>query len=162
MVKKKMSLIEPPTIFELIQDPIYKAYLANRPYLHPNLRWGNPWQIVALRNKAKKKPPWVVAMRPDYTAAIQTFKDLRNSGKFKDISIISKRRFFRPPDKFKWDSNFTWCPRCRRPTMFKLHNADTHHGIRGLPPGVSLADRLRCYYCGVDKYFLDRNKYEWM
>ena len=157
----KLSVVTPPTIFELIEDPVYKSYLANRPRLHPNLKWGNPWQVVALRRKHKKKPPWVVAMRPDYTAAIQTFKDLRNTGKFKDISIISRRKLFGPPHDFDWDDHFVWCARCRRPSLFRLHTADTHHGLRGLPLGISLAGRHRCFYCGAAKDYMDQFRKEW-
>jgi hypothetical protein len=67
------------------------------------------------------------------------------SGKYRDVALVSRRMLFEPPVSVRHtiEYPFEWCPRCRRPTMYRA--LQRHHAVVVL----TLQDPYRCYFCGI-------------
>jgi hypothetical protein len=134
--------MKPPSLRQLLEDPIYRSFIKTIPVLSPNLTNGNPWAVWARSTEG----PWRGSNFPTYRDAwAVVVKALRNPG-YEDVTIISRRQLFPPPIHFYWDYHYEWCSRCRRPTTFAIR--PRHHALRSAPV-MTLDDPYRCYYCGM-------------
>jgi hypothetical protein len=163
----------PPTVFDLLDDPAYRAYMRTQPEPHFALTYGHPWKLW-LRTDDDR---WKTGEFPTYTAAFNTMVRACRREDTADVILVSKRLFFAPPGvwtpyrvkvpargstparieereryelTFHWDAGLTWCGRCRRPTVFRKLYPD-HHVMRSLPV-VSPDSVPRCMLCGVTEY----------
>jgi len=162
----------PPPIGELLDDPVYRAYVTRIPDASANLSLavGEPWQVWV----RKADDRWMTGKFATYPGAWNTLVRAHRSGKATDIALVSRRVFFAPPgtweeykvkvvnprtkekrieirerwvNTFGWDPFFEWCGRCRRPTVFRnLHW--THHALRQ-QPCLTDDEPYRCVFCGI-------------
>src|SRR5688500_13269327 len=136
----------PPTLNNLLEDPVYRAYVKRVPFLPENLRHGSPWAVWAQRTNGR----WAGGMFATYADAWRVVVKAVRSENVRDVALVSRRWLFSAPEGFVWDDRtFEWCGRCRRPTTFVTQY--THHALKGVP--LSEEDPRRCYYCGVRKAF---------
>lgn len=133
-----------PTMYELLDDPVYRAYVKTIPRLSPNLVHGFPWQVWALTNAGT----WKGGKFATYATAWGVVVKVIRNRSVEDVALISRRQFFGPPPNFTWGPSDAWCPRCRRPSRFRLATQATHHALRGLP-AIATEDRRSCVYCGI-------------
>ena len=134
----------PPTIHELLNDPVMRAYYKTRPHLPRTLEWGEPWLVWATSHDGK----WGRKTFESYTLAWEKMVELyRNTDKYRDVALVSRRVFYPPPVKAIWPARFDWCSRCRRPSEFRERSPE-HHALRTMPVLTEDAPR-RCYYCGI-------------
>lgn len=158
-----------PTIYELLDDPVYRRYMKTVPRLIPTLADGNPWQVWALT----KDDRWKGGQFPTYGDAWKVLVKAVRNHTAKDVAIVSRRQFFDPPGQwqdytakvqtsqgvqevvkerwvqtFNWDIGFHWCGRCRRPTRFMHATQQSHHALRRAI-ALSDEDTRRCLYCGI-------------
>lgn len=168
--------ISPPTIFDLLDDPVYRAYMKRVPTAHFSLSYGQPWQVWARTEDGR----WLTRKFDTYAAAWNVLvKYYRRRGEIGDIALVSRRLFYGPPGEwrkvkvkranktpvgqpltfrydieerwyptFAWDAGLEWCGRCRRPTTFRKLWPD-HHALRRQPCLSTDDDPVRCTYCGV-------------
>lgn len=166
----------PPTMHELLDDEIYRAYVKRSPRTtvtvlgetkpHPGLTIGDPWQVWARTAEGK----WRTGKFPTYRDAWQTTIKAYRNPDVADVALVSRRVFFGPPghwEKYKvrnprtnviewrerwvvdyhWDAGLEWCPRCRRPSAFRNLHA-THHALKRQPT-LTEDDAFRCVFCGI-------------
>lgn len=151
-----MKILIPPTWDELMENPVYAAYVRKRPRLPDNIAHGEPWMIAAHRVSGSQRPSWATKRVADYVTAYRRVDALLDSGEFDDAAIISLRKLWIPPQGFFWKRDkFAWCGRCRRPTLYR--NVTKHHAL-GREPVLATEDGLRCYYCGAREIFAGRAK----
>ncbi len=149
-----MTILKPPTWFELMDDDVYRAYARKRPRLPVNVSYGTPWVIVARRPENSSRPTWALKMMDDYALAYHRSKTIMATGDYEDIAIVSRRKLFKPPVGLMWDdTRFSWCGRCRRPTMFR--EMYKHPMMRHFA-AVSLDESRRCYYCAAREILAGR------
>lgn len=168
--------MRPPTMHELLDDPVYRAYVKRVPATtttavgitkpHPALTIGDPWQVWVRTTAGVWKTGRFHTYREAWSMTVKAYR----SPSAQDVALVSRRVFFGPPghwksykarnprtDKielyerwvfdFHWDFQFEWCPRCRRPTQFrKLHR--THHALKR-QPALTTDDPFRCVFCGI-------------
>lgn len=164
--------LTPPTVFDLLDDPAYRAYARTQPEPHFSLTYGYPWRIW-LRTADDR---WKTGEFATYTQAFNTMVRACKRADTADVALVSKRLFYAPPGvwtpyrvkvpprgniparieereryvhTFHWDAGLSWCGRCRRPTVFRKLYSD-HHAIRALPV-VSADNVRRCVYCGISE-----------
>lgn len=166
-----MALLKPPTIFELLGDPVYRAYAKRNPPAHPLLlSGGNPWQVWARTTEGR----WRTGLFPTYADAWRVVVKHYKQHTAEDIVLVSRRVFYGPPGEWRkvrvrvpargnqppttrieerwyptyhWDAGLDWCGRCRRPTVYrKLHH--THHALKR-QPCLTDDEPERCMYCGM-------------
>lgn len=150
----RLRIAAPPTLAELWDDPIYQKYLDRTPRLHANISQTTPWMVVAHRPVTVPGPTWATKRFTTYDEAIdRALLLIEPTSQFDDAACISLRKFFKPPLNFTWDNiRYSWCGRCRRPTLFKkpqpgkIHHALRHAAAIITDPGENLR---RCYYCGI-------------
>lgn len=164
--------VTPPTIFNLLDDPIYRAYMKHVPPPHPLLGDGDPWQVWARFTNGK----WRTAKFHTYADAWRVLVKHYRMGHdvVGDVAIVSRRVFYGPPGEwrkvrvktpprgslpastrieerwfptFTWDAGLEWCGRCRRPTVFRRLTPD-HHALRRAP-ALTVDEPFRCQYCGI-------------
>jgi len=163
-------IIKPPTMRELLDDPVYRAYAKKVPPIPQTLRHGNPWQLWVRTVRGT----WKTGQFPTYADAWKVLvRQVKDSTEAADVCLVSKRVFFAPPGEwedykvrvreegkpprievrsrwvttFAWDAGMEWCGRCRRPTRF-MPLSERHHAIRKM--GVFSPDsNERCMYCGI-------------
>lgn len=134
--------MKPPTIHTLLEDPAWRRMVKRVPLLAPPLRWGHPWAVYARRMDGR----WTGGTFATYRDAwLVVVKAVRNPS-YEDVSIVSRRQMFGPPEDFVWDWPFEWCSRCRRPSSFIVR--PHHHALRSCIVLTS-DDPYRCYYCGM-------------
>jgi hypothetical protein len=167
--------VTPPTIFDLLDDPVYRAYMKTVPRGHFALSYGDPWQIWLRTERGR----WRTGMFSKYADAWRVLvKNYRRRDDVADIVLVSRRLFYGPPGEwrkvrvrvpargnqpastrieerwfptFTWDAGLEWCGRCRRPTTFRRLYPD-HHALRR-QPCLSIEDSdVRCMYCGIRAY----------
>jgi hypothetical protein len=137
--------MKPPTIFQLMDDPVYYRMFKTIPRLPESLRHGDPWAVWARKTDGR----WMGGNFPDYrTAWGVVVKAMRNDA-VEDVSIVSRRLMIPPPPGAHWEWRYGWCSRCRRPTSFAIRPG--HHALTKAP--VRITDpsepKKRCYYCGM-------------
>jgi hypothetical protein len=138
---------------DLLSDEVFRAYMRKRPRLPEGAQFGEPWRILAQRVTDDDKPRWALANVSTYDEAYRRMqKMLAKPNKWADVTIISKRRFYSPPQGFEWDPKFDWCGRCRRPTIFKVMWR-RHPALRDAPVVQYSDDLHRCTFCGVRQGF---------
>lgn len=157
---------------ELMDDPIYRAYMKRIPLLQGGPNPNHPWQIWVETPQKK----WLTGTFGTYAEVWPIFvkKYRERAG---DPTIVSRRAFFAPPGEwykvkvratptlkdphnfrieerwrqtFKWDlldPYAEWCGRCRRPVEFRPL-FETHHALARMPV-VSDEDNMRCPICGI-------------
>jgi hypothetical protein len=140
--------MKPPTLKELLADPVYRKYFLTQPNLpHAATLLDNPWFVFAQQYDGK----WLGRPLSNYARCITMMKTLYSArDDIRDVSIVSRRVMFGPPDNFSWHARTDWqadgwCSRCRRPTLFRKDAG--LHALRQSPviqPGVR-----RCYFCGM-------------
>lgn len=142
----------PPTLRELLTDPVFRLYYTRVPRLPENLAWGEPWTVWAVTQNNK----WGKRQFSDYREAWAKVTELYKQEKFLDVAIVSRRVLFAPPERANWRHGLAWCSRCRRPTEFRIRSTD-HHALRGMEIVAPNAmfnhdeEKRRCYYCGIRK-----------
>lgn len=155
------------SIRELMNDPIYRAYMKKVP---PNTQPHN------------RTPAWRIWVQSDTRAWLTkqgTYQELwpvfvrflRNGN---DVTLTNVRAFYAPPGEwylqkvrrptpqdpkrivvedrwrqvFSWKDPFAeWCGRCRRPVQFRPL-FETHHALKRFPV-VCDEDNVRCPICGI-------------
>lgn len=164
--------LTPPTVFDLLDDPAYRAYVRAIPEPHFALTYGCPWKIW-LRTDDDR---WKTGEFGTYVQAFNTMVRAAKRDDTADVILVSKRLFYAPPGvwtpykakipargntparieireryehTFHWDAGLSWCGRCRRPTVFKKLYPD-HHAIRSFPV-VSPDPVPRCMFCGISE-----------
>jgi len=136
----------PPTLKELLADPVFRLYYTRVPRLPETLSWGEPWQVWAVTHDGR----WGQRKFETYAEAwAKVVEFYKQPDKFRDVCIVSRRMMFAPPKRAHWRSPYAWCSRCRRPSEFRQRSPE-HHALRSQPV---LTDDLprRCYYCGIRK-----------
>lgn len=147
-----MRLLVPPSWLELLEDDVWSSYVRKRPRLPENIQHGSPWLIVARRFEEMPGARWATKLMPEYVDAYKKVHRLLRSGQWEDVSIVSRRKLFKPPVGFTWNANkFQWCGRCRRPTLFRV--CSQHHALPFLKQIPEAEPDYRCYYCGVRHEF---------
>lgn len=137
----------PPTLRELLNDPVFRLYYQRVPRLPENLQWGEPWQVWAVTHDGRWGSRLYVEYRDAWAKVMDCYK---NPAKFRDVCIVSRRMMFDPPRHAFWPaSRFNWCSRCRRPSEFRQRSPE-HHALRSQPVLTDDEPR-RCYYCGIRK-----------
>lgn len=136
----------PPTLRELLADPVYRMYYLREPKLPPGLQHGDPWLVWAVNHDGQ----WGKRMFSEYADAwAKVISIYKQPDRFRDVAVVSRRMMFAPPEKATWRSTFAWCARCRRPSEFRVRSPQ-HHALRGQPVLTDDEPR-RCYYCGIRK-----------
>lgn len=162
----------PPSIRELLDDPVFRAYMKTvPPDIHAN-SYGDPWQVWVRTDRGT----WLTNRFDHYRSAWPVFvKQMKTNP---DASLTSRRVFYAPPGEwykvkvrkqrrptpadprtsvvvieerwrqtFHWDIGLDWCGRCRRPTYWQPL-FETHHALRR-QPAVTTDENIRCIYCGI-------------
>jgi hypothetical protein len=159
-----------PTMRNLMEDPLFRAYMKRVPPRHQANLTGEPWQLW-VRSEGGK---WLTRTYTSYQEVWPIFVS-RFRLPDQDPTITSRRLFYAPPGEwytvkvrlskptpsgtthrveqrwrqlFFWDgSDLNWCGRCRRPVFWQpLHSQ--HHALRRMP-AVTEEDNYRCGICGI-------------
>lgn len=158
-----------PSMRDLMDDPLYRAYMKHVPPHHQALTHGEPWQLWVRTGDGRWLTRTYATYRDVWPIFVRRFK---TDGE--DPTITSRRLFYAPPGEwykvkvkrptpqnpqriviedrwrqlFFWDGfDLRWCGRCRRPVVWqKLYPG--HHAVRRFP-AVSEEDNLRCVICGI-------------
>jgi hypothetical protein len=137
----------PPTLSELLNDPVFRMYYTRVPRLPENLQWGQPWMVWAVTHDHKWGRRLYCDYREAWAKVVELYKD---TDRIHDVCIVSRRMMFPPPRRALWrPSIHAWCSRCRRPSEFRQRSPQ-HHALRDQPVLTDDAPR-RCYYCGIRK-----------
>jgi DNA-directed RNA polymerase subunit RPC12/RpoP len=160
-------------IRQLMDDPIYRAYLKQAPQESPIATQSPAWQLW-VRTPDNR---WLTRQYGSYRDAWPVFVARYRAGD--DPTIVARRKFYAPPGEwykvrvrkqrkptpsdpstsfvkiedrwrqlFFWDDPFLeWCARCRRPVRFQSL-FETHHALSRWPV-VSDEDNMRCPVCGI-------------
>lgn len=143
---QRLRLVVPPTLLELLEDETYERYFSRLPLLYGD-PGPTPWRLMARRHENDQRSSWAIKDYAGYGDARRRALRLVGSGQYRDVSVVSRRTFFRPPLDFRWDDRrWSWCGRCRRPTRFREMRG--HPALRG----AAVVDHdliSRCYYCGI-------------
>lgn len=142
-----MSKVKQVTFAELVEDPIYRQWFDRPPTDHEHTRW-------RVYVKVTKKSPWA---KRDFLTWKKARKFVRkHADKWYDCVLVCRNDAHRPPvirvgRKRQYYApmvnmvGHTWCPYCRRPTIFGWFTE--HHAFtNGLKP---LAYKKRCSICGI-------------
>lgn len=147
-------LYKPPTYLDLMEDRVYRAYARRRPRMPENVSHGMPWFVIARRHADASQRTWALKNVPSYEAGYRLAFKVIQRDDIEDVSIVSKRTLFRPPRGFVWNPDeYTWCGRCRRPSVFFIQWR--HPALNGATV-LSDEDPERCYYCGARQVFAGR------
>src|SRR3954471_12973466 len=122
-------MARPPTIHELLDEPVYRKMMLTPPRLPDALSWGEPWLLWAQREDGI----WGRRAFATYADTWNAAKPLiKNREKYSDVAIVSKRVFFSPPPTASWSFSLDWCSRCRRPSSFRTWDPAAHHALKKL------------------------------
>jgi hypothetical protein len=131
--------VKPPTLRELMGDPIYSKFIRTIPRLPENLRWGRPWAVYQLHTDGR----WFGGNFSDYRAAWAIVVGALKNHDIEDVAIVSRRLLVpRVPSGYQIPWGLDWCTRCRRPTTWAIRAP--RGGYRAL---ATTDDPYRCYYC---------------
>lgn len=150
-MRRNTALI-PPTFKLLVEHPEYRKFVRTMPTIPANMRQGRPWAVWAITHNAR----WRGGLFESYVDAWgATLKAMRNTEKYRDVALVSRRQLFEPPRAVipLIEYPFEWCPRCRRPTMYRP--LQRHHAVEIL----TLQDPYRCYFCGIRRSFAGETIY---
>ncbi len=136
------TLIVPPTLSELLEDPVYRRYLLKAPRLPAGCRPALPWRVWGLREDDR----WAGKEFPTYAEGFELVKKMLKDPLYVDVAIICKPTEFAPPPGYRVPSYADWCGRCRRPTIYR--RGRRHHATRRWPV-VADDNPYRCFYCGM-------------
>lgn len=162
------------TMRELMDDPIYRAYMKKVPPTDFN---PNPAYVLWVNVDNTNR--WLTGTFQDYRSVWPEFVKRHRAGNY-DATISSRRTFYAPPGEYRtvkvklatprtnpqtgvvtthrveqqWRQTFSWddwrdewCGRCRRPVSFRPL-FETHHALSRWPV-VSDEDNMRCPICGI-------------
>lgn len=149
-------MYSPPTLRELLVNPLYKAYFKKPVSDPPGVALNNPWQVWAYNGDTER---WGSRLCTTYADAYDFTRKLYRDHAYVDLCIVSRARIHELPRQFKltelWDPyRFDWCGRCRRPTIFR-YTDKPHRALRNAP-AITTDEPFRCYYCGVRKVLAGR------
>lgn len=149
---QRMRILTPPSLRMLWDDDTYRSFLERKPRLPTNLQHGQPWMVAARWTddyiyEMNKSRAWAHRNYCDYFQALDFALELLDRRAIADVAVISRRKLYQPFVNFTWEPRFSWCGRCRRPTLFRKTSA-AHHALRNAP-AITLEDPYRCYYCGM-------------
>lgn len=161
---------------ELMDDPIYRAYLKRLPPRDDAFNQADQWRLWVRVTGTDK---WLTQQYATYRDAWPVFVKQFRAGN--DPTIVSRRTFYAPPGEFykvrvkratptpsgethkieqRWRQLFNWspldgewCGRCRRPVKFQPL-FETHHALSRFPV-VADEDNMRCPICGIRKSAFD-------
>lgn len=165
------------TIHELLRDKTYREYFCKVPKLPEHMTHGHnqPWRLAVQK---EAHGPWGTKEFQSYPDAFKLLK--KNLSRINDAAIISKGVPLDPPRKtvrikgkflerggkkipvtkrVDWtfplgvgeDQLHTWCPYCRRPTVFARF---TYHPVlnsRRMGGLLIDPDLMRCSICGASE-----------
>lgn len=148
MTRRTRIPMTPPTLRSLVDDPLYRAYVRKVPSLPATLRHGEPWNVYVLTSQGKWKKGKFATYQQAWPVVMRA---LRDKDGVVDVSLVSVRWPFYPPDNYVWDDAFfPWCYRCRRPSRFDY--CTSHHALLSAPV-LTEDDPFRCFYCGVRRAY---------
>lgn len=135
----------PPTIHELMDDPIFAKMMRTRPRIPENLIHSTlspAWNLWLLTTDDK----WKRGRYANYEDAYRKMRELITDRHTADISIVSVRFMMAPPRGFVWRPRRNpWCARCRRPSLFL-----EDYNPRSLRDSdITFDESIRCFYCGI-------------
>lgn len=134
---------KPPTMRDLLDDPVYRKFVRTVPRLASNLAHGTPWAVWARKTDGR----WMGGEFSTYADAWAVVVKKVRDTTFEDVAVVSKRQLFRTiPAGYRPPWGFDWCSRCRRPTTYAIRPG--HHGLRKAP-AITTDEPYRCYYCGA-------------
>lgn len=90
---------QPPTMRQLMDDPVYRAYVKRMPPQHPaNDMPGDPWQVWVNRGNGR----WGTVLKSTYADAWAVFvHHYRASAEdHRDVSLVARRVFYAPPGEW--------------------------------------------------------------
>lgn len=141
------------TLKEQLRDPLFRRWFATPPPLKRDTARTPPWYVYVQRTEGG---PWARTEVADYVTGYRYIAS--HLKKFHDMALSHKRQQFRPPvvkqgKKRRYhyppaDTGHTWCPFCRRMTVFRYFAK--HHS---LPKWASNQER-RCTICGARLEFI--------
>lgn len=137
---------KPPTIHELMDNPLYVSYLRKIPRIPANIAHGNPWMLVSRIVTDDGRNGWTIKYFETYRDMWPVFVSRFKNPRYLDLSLVSRRKFFTPPQHLVWDPSYDWCPRCRRPSTFI--EKPKHHALKGIDYRTT-EEPFVCYYCGI-------------
>jgi hypothetical protein len=138
--------VMPPDLRRLLRDTEFRAMMMRRPVLPDNLTrpgMSEPWHVWVLKNDMR----WQRGRYYRYTDAYNVMRRKLKDPDVIDISVVSIRYLMPPPSGYRWNyRKYPWCPRCRRPSIFRLQ-----YDHRAIPDDaeISFDEPRRCFYCGI-------------
>lgn len=136
-----LTVIQPPTIRELLKDPVMKSVILKTPRLPGGSRPAEPFRVWGIRHDSK----WAGKNHPDYASAFAMVKKMLGQPEvYQDAVIICRPVGFRPPQSLHMPAGTSWCGHCRRPTVYRRTRS---HAAMKKWPVISDDDVKRCYYC---------------
>lgn len=145
-----LSVITPPTIHELLQDPAAKALLLKAPKLPGNT--AEPFRVWGIRHDDK----WAGKLFPDYRSAFDLVrKMIKDRDTYADVVITCRPVAFARPQSVHLPPGTDWCGHCRRPTVYRRMRS--HAAMKKWPVVEPDPDIKRCWYCaarGPQRMFL--------
>ena len=141
-----LELVQPPDMRRLLRNTTFRQMMTRQPRIPANLLnpdLSPPWQVWVLKTDGI----WQRGKYQNYTDAYNMMRRKLKDGRVADIAVVSMRYLMPPPSGFRWNSRaFPWCPRCRRPSLFR-----ERYDHRALPDDceLTLDEPLRCFYCGI-------------
>lgn len=161
MAIQKLRVVVPPTLAQLLDDPVYAAYARRNPRMPAGVRSDAPWQLIARRASGAQGRLWALRMMPTYADAYRRARSMIGDPAWEDVSICSRGVMFKPPLDFVWNLRFDWCARCRRPSLFRklnLHPVISAQVSDSLRRAIIISEEMprRCYYCGIRKEAMPR------
>lgn len=158
----------PPTLRQLLEDPIYRKMFRTPPRLSfvQTVAGARPWAVYLRMTTEDAEGDLVTRWRGarciDYPTAFKFARDqLRAEDSdgdggavptYSDIAVVSRAVLYPPPPGFDWRLQYAgghlmgWCGRCRRPTNFRYR--PKHHALKNAPARTR-DDAKSCYYCGM-------------
>jgi hypothetical protein len=162
---KGVDLPDQVQIRELLKDPEYRKWFSTDPKMSPRAKWrvyaqpviDGPWKRAdftswkkAYRFFAKNFKSWhdaalVCRNFPSDPPSVRVKVRIKSTDRRGEpvFGVVMKSKWLPGVLTKQWH---TWCPHCRRPTLFGYfakHHAFTERGI------YPLRYKLRCSICGV-------------
>lgn len=138
-----MRVIQPPTLAQLLDDPIYRTYVLRTPRLPAGCQTATPFRVWGIRTDDK----WAGKLFPTYRDAFGLVKKmLALPDQYRDVVVTVRPMGFSAPEGLHMESEFSWCGHCRRPTVYRRM---TSHAAMRKWSVVSDEDVLRCFYCAA-------------
>lgn len=145
-----LELNLPPDIRTLMQDPSFKKMMRTRPKMPDCLTSDSlppAWHVWVWTTDER----WKRGRYRTYDEAYRKMREQLELETVADVSVVSIRRFFVPPQGFKFQPRkFPWCARCRRPSTFL--EQEFHRALGRAE--TTLDEPFRCFYCGIRRVAL--------